>query len=145
MYPSFLHNMAPFCMNTTKKSSGGGPIDPPPFKQYSFRSYYTHTYWKNHYQNIPATNYVRLRYAKLRKPCPAPSTKPSHCPPPPSPFFFFCFFKNLLGLKINILSSVYPEINFPVIKINNLFRPILPAHTPPLRTKWSFPYSIFKL
>ena len=30
----------------------------------------------------------------------------------PPPFFFFCFFKNLFGLKINILSSVYPEINF---------------------------------
>ena len=44
-------------------------------------------------------------------------------------FFFFCFFKNLLRLKINILSSVYPEINFPaehVMKINNLSRPKVP-------------------
>ena len=31
--------------------------------------------------------------------------------PPLVFFFFFCFLKNLLGLKINILSSVYPEIN----------------------------------
>ena len=41
-----------------------------------------------------------------------PSTKPSHWPPPPFSFFF-CFFKNLLRLKINILSSVYPEIICP--------------------------------
>ena len=36
---------------------------------------------------------------------------------------FFCFLKKLLRLKINILSSIYPEINFPaepVMKINNL-------------------------
>ena len=29
MYPSLLHKMAPFCMNTAKKSYGGGPLDPP--------------------------------------------------------------------------------------------------------------------
>ena len=60
--------------------------------------------------------------------------------PPPPPhfsfffFFFFCFLKNLLRLKINILSSIYPEINFPaqpVIKINNLSRPKVPAPPPP--------------
>ena len=58
-------------------------------------------------------------------------------------FFFFCFFKNLLRLKINILSSVYPEINFPaesVMKINNLSRPKVPG-PPPLRIKWSSPYT----
>ena len=32
MYPSLLHKMAPFCMNTAKKSSAGGPPDPHPFK-----------------------------------------------------------------------------------------------------------------
>ena len=67
--------------------------------------------------------------------------------PPPPPFFFFffffCFLKNLLRLKINIVSSIYPEINFPaepVIKINNLSRPKVPGH--PLRIKWSSPYYI---
>ena len=53
-------------------------------------------------------------------------------PPPPPPFFFFFFllFKKLLRLKINILSSIYPEINFPaesVMKINNLSRPKVPG------------------
>ena len=54
-------------------------------------------------------------------------------------FFFFCFFKNLLQLKINILSSVYPEIIFSaeqVMKIINLSRPKVPP-PPPLRIKWS--------
>ena len=48
-------------------------------------------------------------------------------------FFFFCFLKNLLRLKINILSSIYPEINFPaepVMKINILSRPKVPAPPP---------------
>ena len=49
-------------------------------------------------------------------------------------FFFFCFKKNLMRLKINILSSIYPEINFPaepLMKINNLSRPKVPAPPPP--------------
>ena len=49
-------------------------------------------------------------------------------------FFFFCFLKNLLRLKISILSSIYPEINFlaeTVMKINNLSRPKVPAPNPP--------------
>ena len=57
-----------------------------------------------------------------------PRTTPT--PPPPPFFFFFCFLKNLLRLKINILSSIYPEINFPaepVMKINNLSRPKVPG------------------
>ena len=29
MYPSLLHKMVPFCMNTAKKISGGVPLDPP--------------------------------------------------------------------------------------------------------------------
>ena len=29
MYPSLLHKMVPFCMNTAKKSFGGGPLDLP--------------------------------------------------------------------------------------------------------------------
>ena len=68
-------------------------------------------------------------YAKHTKPCPATSTKPSQLPP--SPLIFFCLlFKNLLRLKINILSQVYPEISFPaklMMKINNLSRPNLPG------------------
>ena len=48
----------------------------------------------------------------------------------PPPLFFFCFLKNLLRLKINILSSINPEINFPaqpMMKINNLSRPKVPG------------------
>ena len=59
-------------------------------------------------------------------------------PPPPHTHTFFWggggLFKNLSRLKINILSSIYPEINFPaesVIKINNLSRPKVPAPPPP--------------
>ena len=59
-----------------------------------------------------------------------PLLHPRTTPPPPFFFFFFffffCFFKNLFWLKINILSSVYPDINFPaehVMTINNLSRP----------------------
>ena len=54
-------------------------------------------------------------------------------PPPPYFFFLFCFLKNLLLLIINILSLIYPEINFPanpVMKINNLSRPKVPAPPP---------------
>ena len=70
-------------------------------------------------------------------------------PPPPSPppysffFFFLLFKKKLLRLKINILSSFYPEMNFPaepVMKINNLSRPNVPAPPPPRRINWSSPY-----
>ena len=55
-----------------------------------------------------------------------------------------CLFKNLLRLKINILTPVNLEINFPakpVMKINSLSRPNLPATPPPLRIKWSSPNS----
>ena len=81
-----------------------------------------------------------------------PQLNPRTNTQPPTPFFvcllgflffFFCFLKNLFRLKINILSSIYPEINFPakpVMKINNLSRPKVPAPPPPLRIKWSSPY-----
>ena len=74
-----------------------------------------------------------------------PGLNPRTTTPPPPPFFFnvFCFFKNLLRLKINILSSIYPEINFPaepVMKINNLSRPKVTGPPPPLRIKWLSPY-----
>ena len=58
-----------------------------------------------------------------------PLLNPRTTPPPSHFFFFFCFLKKLLRLKINILSSIYPEINFlaePVMKINNLSRPKVP-------------------
>ena len=99
----------------------------------------THKYWKNHYQNISATKYALLRASSLQNvmqnieshvlpPLLNPNTTP-----PPHPTFVFCFFKNLSRLKILILSSVYPEINFPaepVMKINNMSRPKMPAHPP---------------
>ena len=62
--------------------------------------------------------------------------------PPPTPFFFlfFCSLKNLLRLKINIMSSIYPELNFPtepVMKVINLSRPKVPAPAPPPPTSES--------
>ena len=121
-------------MNTAKKNSGEDPQTP--FKQNSFRFYYTHKYWKNHYQNIPATKYAILRASNLQN---VMQNIESHvlpplyftlALPPPSPLQspFFCFFKNLLRLKINILSSVYPEINFlaePVMKIRGYYVSVL--------------------
>ena len=73
-----------------------------------------------------------------------PLLNPRTTPPPFFFFFLVCFLKNSLRLKINILSSIYPEINFPaepVMKINNLSRPKVPAPPPPseLRIKWSSP------
>ena len=52
-----------------------------------------------------------------------PLLNPRTTPPPPA-IPFFCFFKNLLRLKINILSE-------PVMKINNLSRQNLPVSPPP--------------
>ena len=67
--------------------------------------------------------------------CPLFLTLALAAPPLPHFFFFdFWFFKNLLRLKINILSSIYLEIKFPakpVMKINNLSRPKVPAPPPP--------------
>ena len=34
MYPSLLHKMAPFCMKTAKKTSGGPPLDSPSNKTF---------------------------------------------------------------------------------------------------------------
>ena len=110
MYPALLHKMAPFCMNTAKKSSGGGPLDPPPFKQNSFRSYYTHKYWKNHYQNIPATKYAILRTSSLQNvmqnieshvlpPLLNPRTNP---PPPLPPPLFFLLFQKFVAVEKKI-------------------------------------------
>ena len=83
-------------MNTAKKSSGGGPLDPP-FKHNSFRSYCTHKYRKSQYQNIPATKYTILhasspakRYANMESQVLPPLLNPLLYPPPP-PFFLFAF------------------------------------------------------
>ena len=97
-------------MNTAKRSSGGGPLDPPSNKTLLDPIIHINTE-KNHYQNIPATKYAIVRASSLQNVM--QNTLPP--PPPPSPpffFFFFCFFKKMLRLKINILSSVYSEINF---------------------------------
>ena len=140
-------------MNTAKQTSGGEPHRPSPFKHNSFRSYYTHKYWKNQYQNIPATKYTILHASSLHNVMQNQEMESQVLPPllnpstsPPPLFFFFCFLKNLLlRLKINILSSIYTEINFPdepVIKINNLSRPKVQP-PPPLRIKWSSPYVLY--
>ena len=44
-------------MNTAKKSSGGGPLDPPSNKTLLDPIIHINTE-KNHYQNIPATKYA---------------------------------------------------------------------------------------
>ena len=127
--------MAPFCMNTAKKKFWGR-TPRPPFKQNSFRSFYTHEKINiKTFQQLNTLYYLQVvcKTWKARS-CPLYLTLalPLPPPPPPSPifFFFFCFLKNLLRLKINILSSIYPEINFPaepVMKINNLSRPKVPG------------------
>ena len=65
MYQSLLHKMAPFCMNTAKKSSGGGPLDPPSNTTLLDPVIHVNTE-KNHYQNIPATKYAILRASSLQ-------------------------------------------------------------------------------
>ena len=51
-----LHKMAPFCMNTAKNSSGGGPLDPPSNTTLLDLHFCIHINTKkNQYQNIPAT------------------------------------------------------------------------------------------
>ena len=126
-------------MNTAKKKFWGR-TPRPPFKHNSFRSYYT--------RNIPATKYtilhasITLCKTWTARSCPLFLTLALPPPPPPPThffvclfgFFFFCCLKNLLRLKINILSSIYPEINFPakpMMKINNLSRPKVPAPPTP--------------
>ena len=91
-------------MNTAKKNSGEDPQTP--FKQNSFKSHYTHKYWKNHYQNIPATKYVILRASNLQN---VMQNIESHVlplylilalPPPParhSPFFLL--FQKFVGVE----------------------------------------------
>ena len=100
MYPSLLHKMAPFCMNTTKKSSGEGPLHPPPLIIHINTE-------KNQYLNIPATKCAILRASSLQNVMQniesqflPPLLNLALPPPPPIFFFFFCFFKNLLRLKI---------------------------------------------
>ena len=69
------------------------------------------------------------------------------CSTPLPPPFFFSFLKKLLQLKINSLSSIYPEINFPaepVMKINNLSRPKVPAPPPPPSESNSRPLRLLK-
>ena len=101
MYPSLLHKMAPFCMNTAKKSSGGGPLDPPSNKTLLDPIIHINNK-KNHYQNIPATKYAILPASNLQNvmhnieslvlpPLLNPSTNP------PLFFFFFAFSKICCG------------------------------------------------
>ena len=87
-------------MNTAKKSSGGKtPRPPPPFKHNSFRSYYTHQYWRNQYKNIPATKYIILHASSLQNVMQnmesqvlPPLLNPRTTPPPHFYFFFLFFF-----------------------------------------------------
>ena len=98
MYPSLLHKMAPFSIDTAKKSSGGGPLDPPSNKTLSDPIIHINT------EKITIKTFQQLntlynvlvvckRYAKHRKLYPAPPLlNPSTNPPPPPTFFFFYFF-----------------------------------------------------
>ena len=100
---------------------------------------------KKQYRNIPATKYTILHASSLQN---VMQTTESQVLPPllnprstdPPPPIFFLLLKKMLRLKINILSSIYPEINFPaesVMKINNLSRPKVPA--PPLQDQMVVP------
>ena len=143
-------------MNTAKISSGGGPLDPPSNTTLLNLIIHINTEKSNikTFQQLNTLYYMQVVCKTLCK-----TWKARSCPlylilalpPTPPPFylsiyfflsfFFFCFLKKLLRLKINILSSIYPEINFPaelVMKINNLSRPKVPG-PPPLRIKWSSP------
>ena len=110
MYPSLLHKIAPFCMNTAKKEFWGR-TPRSPFKQNCFRSYYTHKYWKNHYQNISATKYAIFRASSLQN---IMQNIKSHVLPPllntrtntPPPFF-------LLFLKFVAVKNKYPVFSWP--------------------------------
>ena len=119
-------------MNTAKKSSGGGPLDPPSNTTLFDPIIHIHTENINikTFQKLNTLYYMQVVCKTLCK-----TWKANSCPhllhsrTTPPPFFFFFFFlllKNLLRLKINILSSIYPEINFPpepLMKIDNLSRP----------------------
>ena len=136
-------------MNTAKKNSGGGPLDPPLNTTVLDPNIHINTEKINikTFKQLNTLYYMQVVCKTLCK-----TWKARSCPlyltlalPPPF-FFFFFFIKNLLRLKINILSSIYPEINFPaepMMKINNLSRPKVPG--PPLRIKWSSPYDILFL
>ena len=139
--------MAPFCMDTAKKEFWGRTPRPPSNTSLLDPIIHINTE-KNQYQNIPATSYTILHASSLQNVMQnmesqvlPPLLNPRTISPPPF-FFAFCFFKILLRLKINILSSIYPEINFPaepMMKISHLSRPKVPAPPPPLRIKWSSP------
>ena len=127
-------------MNTAKKKFWGR-TPRPPFKLNSFRSYYINTKKINieTFQQLNTLYYMQVVCKTLCKTWTARScllflTLALTPPPSPTHFFYFYFLKNLLRLKINILSLIYPEINFPaepVVKINNLSRPKVPAPPPP--------------
>ena len=123
-------------MNIADKILWEDPRHPPPLQ--TIRSYPI--------IHINAEKISQLYYVLLKSY--ANDRKSWHYPPLLNPrtntsSFFFWFFKNLLQLKINILTSVYLEINFstePLVKINkNQSRSHLPAPPPPLRIKWSSP------
>ena len=50
-------------MNTAKKSSGGGPLDPP---SNTTLLHPTHKFRKNQTQNIPTTKYTKLHASSLQ-------------------------------------------------------------------------------
>ena len=107
--------MTSFCLSIAKFFLGEGPL---PFQSQLFLQ-------KHQCQNIEPLNtqyymqVVHKTYAthgKKLKACPVPTLASLQ------PSLFICF-KKLLQLKINILSSIYSEINVAtesVVKINKL-------------------------
>ena len=89
-------------MNTAKKSSGGGPLDPPSNKTRLLVPIIHINTEKNHYQNIPATKYVILRASSLQN---VMQNMESHVLPSllnPPPHFFAVENKySVLGLPGN--------------------------------------------
>ena len=86
--------MAPLCMNTAIKISGGGPLAPPSNKTLLDPIIQINTE-KYHYQNIPATKYAILRASSLQNIMQnieshvlPPLLNPRTNPPPPLPPIF---------------------------------------------------------
>ena len=88
----------------------------PPFKHNSFRSYYTHKYWKNQHQNIPATKYTILHASSLQNVM-QNMLNPRTTPPPPPPSFLFNFFF-LLFKKFVAVENKYSVLDLPENKFS---------------------------
>ena len=105
------------------KKSSGGRTPRPPFKHNSFRSYYTHKYWKNQYKNIPATKNTILHASSLQNVMQNMESQVLHPllnTPPPHFFSFFFFF--LLFKKFVAVENKYSVLDLPGNKFSGRAR-----------------------